>query len=65
MFSIRFGKILKGDHEAKIALSSREKEIDALRESMSRLEKVLLKASDRIIELERQNERLTVSTFLY
>jgi hypothetical protein len=57
----RFGKVLKADHEAKIALASREKEIDALRESMSRLEKVLLKASDRIMELERQNERLTVS----
>jgi len=51
---------LKVDHEVRVALSTKEKEIDALRDSMTRLEKVLIKANERILHLERENEKLTV-----
>ncbi|XP_059468588.1 citron Rho-interacting kinase-like [Neocloeon triangulifer] len=56
----RLRKNLKNDVEVLVTLSTKEKEIEALRESTVHLEKVLLKANQRILDLEQQNEKLTI-----
>ncbi|CAB3378661.1 Hypothetical predicted protein [Cloeon dipterum] len=53
-------KSVRSDIEVKVTLATRDKEIEALRESIGRLERVLIKANQRIIDLEQQNEKLII-----